>query len=142
MDSSFSQARSNLELTGHFSHDAVAKPIADSWERCINLGLNPNSNPDENVLSNRELNLRREKLERVHMLARPELELLSSQIAGSNYLIAFADNEGVVLDQIMDTEFKNSICGKSIIPGSVWSESARGTNALGLSRFFRLSDYQ
>ena len=133
MDSSFSQARSNLELTGHFSHDAVAKPIADSWERCINLGLNPNSNPDENVLSNRELNLRREKLERVHMLARPELELLSSQIAGSNYLIAFADNEGVVLDQIMDTEFKNSICGKSIIPGSVWSESARGTNALGLS---------
>jgi transcriptional regulator of acetoin/glycerol metabolism len=133
MDSSFSKARSNLELSGHFSHDAVAKPIADSWERCINLGLNPNSNPDENVLSNRELNLRREKLERVHMLARPELELLSSQIAGSNYLIAFADNEGVVLDQIMDTEFKNSICGKSIIPGSVWSESARGTNALGLS---------
>ena len=36
---SFSQARSNLELTGHFSHDAIAKPIADSWERCINLGL-------------------------------------------------------------------------------------------------------
>ena len=62
MDSSFSKARSNLELSGHFSHDAVANPIADSWEMCINLGLNPNSNPDENVLSNREVNLRREKL--------------------------------------------------------------------------------
>ena len=133
MNSSISKARSSLELTGHFSHDDVAQPIADSWERCVNLGLNPNSSPDQNVLSNRELNLRREKLERVHMLARPELELLSSQIAGSNYLIAFADTEGIVLDQIMDNEFKNSICGKSIIPGSIWSEEVRGTNALGLS---------
>lgn len=67
------------------------------------------------------------------MIARPELELLSSQIAGTNHMTAFADANGVILDAILDTEFEASGWASSIRPGSVWREDLRGTNALGLA---------
>ena len=63
----------------------------------------------------------------------PELELLYSQIAGSNFMVAFANNDGVVLDTIYDNQFLNSQASKVVIPGSVWLEKYRGTNGLGLS---------
>ena len=108
-------------------------PIADSWRRCIRPGLDPSSKPEESVFSHTDLHQRRDKLGLVMRLARPELELLSAQIAGPNFLLAFADSDGVILDRIVDDEFRNSNCGKSIIPGSIWSEGIRRTNALGLS---------
>ncbi|MGB0904751.1 MAG: sigma-54-dependent Fis family transcriptional regulator, partial [Mangrovicoccus sp.] len=55
------------------------------------------------------------------------------QIAGTNFLCAFADQDGVVLDTIMDHDFASSDCARSIQPGSVWREDLRGTNALGLA---------
>ena len=66
-------------------------------------------------------------------LVRPELELLSSQIAGTNFLCAFADETGVVLDAITDSEFDASECARSVRVGSIWREDIRGTNALGLA---------
>ena len=61
------------------------------------------------------------------------MQALHSQIAGSNFMIAFADAEGVVLDTLSDPVFADSAAGRDIIPGSMWREEARGTNALGLA---------
>ncbi|WP_287438616.1 sigma 54-interacting transcriptional regulator [Reinekea sp.] len=133
METAFEKARNALELRGKFAYGAVPEPIADSWRRCIRLGLDPVSKPEECVVSYSDLFQRREKLDLVLRLVRPELELLSAQIAGSNFLVAFADHDGVVLDHILDEEFRTSVCGKSILPGSIWSEDIRGTNALGLA---------
>ena len=62
----------------------------------------------------------------------PELELLYNQIAGTNFMVAYADSEGVVINALRDEDFKNSDAGKAVIPGSIWTEQYRGTNALGL----------
>ena len=132
METAFEKARNTLEMSGKFAYGAVPEPIADSWRRCIRLGLDPMSKPEECIVSHTDLYQRRDKLDLVMRLVRPELELLSAQIAGSNFLVAFADSDGVVLDQILDEEFRSSTCGKSILPGSIWSEETRGTNALGL----------
>ena len=48
-------------------------------------------------------------------------------------MVAFANNDGVVLDTIYDNQFLNSQASKVVIPGSVWLEKYRGTNGLGLS---------
>ena len=133
METAFEKARNAMELRGKFAYGAVPEPIADSWRRCIRLGLDPVSKPEECVVSYSDLFQRREKLDLVLRLVRPELELLSAQIAGSNFLVAFADHDGVVLDHILDEEFRTSVCGKSILPGSIWREDIRGTNALGLA---------
>ena len=126
------QARS-LEKERGISLDFADKSIADSWVRCFEQGLRPNSQPFDSVLNQRELNQIQEKYQHIREYVTPELELLYSQIAGSNFMVAFANNDGVVLDTIYDNQFLNSQASKVVIPGSVWLEKYRGTNGLGLS---------
>jgi len=133
MQSSLHTARSALETRGTVAQDAMPEAIADSWHRCLRFGLDPLGKPIEAVVSRQELLARKQKAARVLALTRPELELLGSQIAGSNYLVAFADPDGVVLDTMLDNEFRESSAGKTILEGSIWTEDVRGTNALGIA---------
>ncbi len=126
------QAKS-LEKERGISLDFTEKNIADSWVRCFENGLRPNSNPIDSVLNQKELSNIQEEYKDIRKFILPELELLYSQIAGSNFMVAFANDEGVVLDTIYDNEFLNSQASKVVIPGSVWLEKYRGTNGLGLS---------
>lgn len=126
------QARS-LEKERGISLDFTDKNIADSWVRCFEHGLRPNANPIDTVLNQKELGQIKEQYQNIRNFIVPELELLYSQIAGSNFMVAFANNDGVVLDTIYDNQFLNSQASKVVIPGSVWLEKYRGTNGLGLS---------
>ncbi|MDN5926058.1 MAG: sigma-54-dependent Fis family transcriptional regulator [Hyphomicrobiales bacterium] len=107
--------------------------VAQSWERCRGFGLDPLGRPDDAVLSVEDLKCRREVSSSLRRLAMAEMQLLYSQIAGSNFMIALADGEGVVLDTISDQHFAESASGRSIVPGSAWNEEWRGTNALGIA---------
>ena len=78
-----------------------------------------------------DLAQRRERSALVRRLAQAELENLSQQIAGSNFLLAFADCEGVILDLYADNRFKLSGGDTPILPGSCWTEGVAGTNGLG-----------
>lgn len=135
MQSPLLRARASLERKGVFAYGAVPEVIADSWHRCLDYGLDATANPVDAVISYKELRLARERDEALIAVVRPELELLSKQIAGTNFMAAFADCDGIVLDAIMDNEFSGSECSRSIRLGSVWREDVRGTNALGLALF-------
>lgn len=111
---------------------AAETEIAASWRRCRDLGLDPHGASENVILSYEQFYARRQREERHLALARPEMEFLSHQIAGHNYLIAFGDAEGIVLDVFSDVEAQDTEITKSIVKGSVWDESLRGTNALGL----------
>ncbi|TNF18335.1 MAG: hypothetical protein EP318_18800 [Rhodobacteraceae bacterium] len=128
-----SKARRALESGGCFAKAAMPEEIAQSWDRCRKSGLDPRAAPEDAVVSHHELTTRRQGRAQLLRIVRPELELLSSQIAGTNFMCAFADETGVVLDAIMDSEFTASACARSVRPGSVWREDLRGTNALGLA---------
>jgi len=125
------RARITLLQGGTISGNLLNPQIAQSWERCINLGLDPASKPPVMQNSEYELKILREKDELVYRFARAEMHSLYEQIAGSNFLIAFGNPQGTVLDIISDGEFQTSKAAKSITPGAVWSEDMRGTNALG-----------
>ncbi|MEV8466872.1 helix-turn-helix domain-containing protein [Fluviibacterium sp. DFM31] len=113
--------------------DSVLQPeISSSWRRCLEQGLDPCADSTDCVLTFENFLLHKQRSERPLMLARPEMELLASQIAGHDYLIAFGDTDGVVLDVLTDTQAEGTPMARSIIPGSVWNEDLRGTNALGL----------
>lgn len=105
--------------------------ILDSWVRCLEAGLDARATPRIEVVEASELLRRRERAEVVHRLARAELETLSQQIAGSNFLLAFADSDGVILDVHADNRFVMSNASASILPGSRWTEGLGGTNGLG-----------
>ncbi|MCY7316463.1 MAG: sigma 54-interacting transcriptional regulator, partial [Rubrivivax sp.] len=105
--------------------------ILDSWARCLETGLVPGTALTVPVVDNADLSHRREHSEFVRRLAQAELETLSRQIAGSNFLLAFADHDGVILDLYADNRFAMSGSDAGIQAGSVWSEAVAGTNGLG-----------
>ena len=105
--------------------------ILDSWSRCLDAGLQPEAAISVPVVEGADLTQRRERSEVVRRLAQAELETLSRQIAGSNFLLAFADCDGVILDLFADHRFTMSGADAGIVAGSMWSESVAGTNGLG-----------
>lgn len=106
-------------------------PILDSWVRCAGAGLAIDGRPELRVLEAAELAHRREAAAGVRRLAQAQLETLAQQIAGSNFLLAFADPEGVILDLFADQRFAMSDGEARILAGSCWSERLAGTNGLG-----------
>ena len=105
--------------------------ILDSWVRCAEMGLAVDARPQLQMLEAAELARRRERAACVRRLAQAQLETLAQQIAGSNFLLAFADPEGVILDLFADQRFTMSEGGAGIQAGSCWSERQAGTNGLG-----------
>ena len=109
---------------------SILPAINDSWVRCRDFGLRASAAPDELVLSEEKFKYVLGQNESMRHLVLPELELLYNQIAGTNFMVAYADRGGVVLDSIQDHDFRAGEGGKAVIPGSVWIEKHRGTNAL------------
>lgn len=107
--------------------------ISNSWARCSSYGLKPTGKPVDAVTSNVELYNIQQENERVRQFVLPELQLLYNQIAGTNFMVAYAETNGIVLDAFLDEAFKKSDAGRAVIPGSIWTEDYRGTNALGLA---------
>ena len=105
--------------------------ILDSWVRCTDAGLQPGAPVTVPVVEAAALARRRESSALVRRLAQAELETLSRQIAGSNFLLAFADREGVILDLYADNRFSMSNTDAAILAGSCWREGIAGTNGLG-----------
>lgn len=127
------RARTSLERRGIVPADRLAPDIVESWKRCIGAGLDPGAPPPRTLASHIALRQARERHEMVRRLALAEMRILHNQIAGTNFMIAFAAPDGMLMDVISDTSFGNSEHGANISPGTVWSETRCGTNALGTS---------
>ncbi|MCF8083735.1 MAG: sigma-54-dependent Fis family transcriptional regulator [Deltaproteobacteria bacterium] len=119
-------AREGTVPVGHYRPE-----ISLSWKRCFGIGLDPLGSPKQIQIDTSELSKRREENDKLRRLAKLEMENLHRQIAGSNFVILFADSEGVILDRILDgsTHVHNS---RWTLPGFIWKEGMNGTNALGL----------
>ena len=105
--------------------------ILDSWVRCMHAGLDSAGPAQAPVVDAADLARRRDSAAVTRSLARAELETLAQQIAGSNFLLAFADQGGVILDLYADNRFAMSATGAGILPGSCWRETLAGTSGLG-----------
>ena len=90
----------------------VLSAISDSWSRCREFGLRASGKPVEAVLSGEKFRMVMEQNESIRHLVMPELELLYNQIAGTNFMVAYADGGGVVLDSIQDDDFQAGEGGK------------------------------
>ncbi len=127
------RARLALERGDRVPAGALPDRVAESWLRCRAAGLDPRGPGRAPVIAQADVRRRREAIAGVRRLALAEMRLLHAQIAGSNVMIALGDADGVVLDTLSDHAFSDSAAGRAIIPGSVWTETDRGTNALGLA---------
>ncbi|UCD80012.1 MAG: sigma-54-dependent Fis family transcriptional regulator [Desulfobacterales bacterium] len=124
-------ARTLLTREGIVPMGSFNPEIRASWQRCFDHGLDPFGHPEQIQISNADLNKRREENGLVRRLAKMEMENLHRQIAGSKFIIIFADHDGVILDRIVDGSTDTHNSGWTM-PGFTWQEEVNGTNALGL----------
>lgn len=110
----------------------VSAAVAQSWRRCLAAKLDPMRDPEEPVLEARDLAIAREACAVLRRIARPELDLLFRQMSGSNYVVALGSPDGALTDVLADPSFADTAVGKVVVEGSVWTETIRGTNAMGL----------
>ncbi len=130
-DDRLSRARNVLERRGLAAEDLLPRPIAESWQRCLASGLDPQRPPPLATLDAHAVRRARDRAALLRRLALGEMENLYRQIAGTNFMIAFAAPDGMLLDTICDSTFSDTARVASIQPGTLWNETQCGTNALG-----------
>jgi transcriptional regulator of acetoin/glycerol metabolism len=116
------------ELPPDFSHTTVAR----SWQRCLRAGLAPVGRlPEVPHLSACQL-ARAAKQQREFIAhARPVMEYLHTQTRDSGSMVILADDRGVLLQALGDTDFLDRAERVALMPGASWAERYRGTNAIG-----------
>ena len=130
-DDRLSRARIVLERRGLAAEDLLPGTIAESWKRCLAVGLDPGRPPPLATVDGHALHHARERSALLRRLALGEMQNLYHQISGTNFMIAFAASDGMVLDTICDSTFDDTARATSIRPGTLWGEAHCGTNALG-----------
>jgi transcriptional regulator of acetoin/glycerol metabolism len=132
-----SQAHGILRQSGTVPSNLLAFDIYESWLRCVALGLDSTRAPPIDMASPGVLRSEQEQRVLLRGLALAEMRTLHDQIAGSNFLIAFATPEGLLLDIVADKSFADTREAKNIRPSSLWSESLCGTNGIGTAAFVK-----
>ena len=130
-DDRLSRARIVLERRGMTPDDLLPRAIAESWQRCLAAGLDPRRPPPLAVAEAAAVRRARERAAALRRLALSEMENLYQQIAGTNFMVAFAAPDGMLLDTMCDSTFSDTARAASIRPGTLWGEGQCGTNALG-----------
>jgi transcriptional regulator of acetoin/glycerol metabolism len=120
-----------LEQRGTPPAELLSADIYDSWMRCISFGLDTLRPPSPEFVSPAVLRQEQQRCSLVRGLALAEMHTLHQQIAGSNFMIAFANADGLLLDIISDPSFSDTSNTANIRPGAIWKESICGTNGLG-----------
>ena len=111
--------------------EAHVDRIEQSHQRCVALGVSRIERPDMTPLGHSDLAVVRERNLRLHDHAAPVMEMLHEQIRASQSMVVLTDATGTILHSIGDDDFLERASKVALRPGANWSESAKGTNAVG-----------
>jgi len=108
--------------------------LVRTWSRSLLAGVDwrsPKHSTLAPVLDRSEARHRQEAGERGWRHAKPMLEQLSSQLADNGFLGVWADPDGIILHRRGGGQFLSTAQRVELLEGANWSESVRGTNAIG-----------
>ena len=105
--------------------------IDQSHERCVALGVSRIERPDHSPLGRSDLTLVRDRNLRLHDHAAPVMEMLYEQIVNTESMVVLCDATGTIIHSIGDDDFLARASKVALQPGVNWSESTKGTNAIG-----------
>ena len=105
--------------------------IDQSHERCVALGVSRIERPDHSPLGRSDLTVVRDRNLRLHDHAAPVMEMLYEQIVNTESMVVLCDATGTIIHSIGDDDFLARASKVALQPGVNWSESTKGTNAIG-----------
>src|SRR6266568_3286545 len=109
----------------------VRAAVANSWQRCRNLNVNPLHNADPNNDGSRYLEERLYEKQQLIRVARPFMKDLYCFFSGSEFQVVLTDENGYLLEVIGDKGIVSRTREVHLCPGASWSEEKKGTNAIG-----------
>ena len=133
----------NPQPRGWTSADAATPPpkgshidlIQQSHERCTALGLTRIERPDYSPLLRSDLNVAKERNQRLFTHAAPVMEMLFEQIVDTESMIVLTDAQGTILHAVGDSDFLDRAGKVALSAGVNWAEQSKGTNAIGTALF-------
>jgi transcriptional regulator of acetoin/glycerol metabolism len=105
--------------------------IQQSHERCQTLGLQRGDRIDFPTLGRADLAVARERNQRLCGHAAPVMETLFEQTLRAQGMVVLTDAQGTILHTIGPDAFLQRVARVALNPGVNWSESTKGTNAIG-----------
>ena len=129
---SVKQAFLKFMETGQIDTGAVRPQIAESWQRCQSSGQSTIGQSSSCMLL-KDLDFQKKLTMSNDLLriANPIMESLYELVKGSGFVVSIANDEGVILQVLGDTEIMEKAKECNFIPGSKWTEAMVGTNAIG-----------
>lgn len=126
------RARSFFFSQGTVPEGLVPEFIVRSWQRSVSNGV-PVEGETAKIprLSSQELECIKEENQELLSYALPVMENLYERIMHTSSKVVLADPSGVVLHSFGDHDFFGKGRTISLLPGGIWSEGFRGTNAIG-----------
>ena len=105
--------------------------IQASWQRSRQAGLAPGMVPDFTGASATHVKNLLDESRQLGSLAYPVLQALYEQIANTHSVVVLTDGAGRILHSMGDDTFLEQAEKVALKPGVDWSETAKGTNAIG-----------
>ncbi len=109
----------------------VRKMIANSWERCLSQGVNPEQTAAPLLATEGSLHILRQKNTDLMRCARPVLAQAKVYLRDLETILILTDCNGVNLDVVGDPKCVENAIGIGMVPGSGWKETVSGSNAVG-----------
>jgi signal transduction histidine kinase len=118
-------------LTGGGAN-GVRSPVADSWRRSLEAGVDPDGSRLAAVVSDRAEARARWKAHPLSEAAPLIRDCLASIASDSEHLIVVSDAAGMLLTLEGDTRVRSLAADSmNFTEGALWSETSAGTNAIG-----------
>ena len=111
----------------------VAPGVERSWQRCLQLGLEPQRPVDFDRVSHQQTLRTQEANQRLVQTARPMLEKLGRAIVNTRYFAILTNREGVVVDTSGAIDRADPRADLITRIGTDLSERAVGTTAIGMA---------
>jgi len=128
-------ARAALDTDGMVSIGNLPESVAQSWERCVGLGLDTGARQMFESLTSRELADIIERNQRLTHQALPAMASLYEQIRNTRCMVVLTDAQGLILHSLGDEDFLEKAQRVALQPGVCWDERSKGTNAIGTALF-------
>lgn len=133
-DRSYSQWEKFVQ-TGTIS-PGIRREILESWQRCMEWGVNPYDGVGRDILDTGELKRLMDQCAQLVEVARPYMTTLYQCVQGSGFMVVLTDKNSRLLHTCGDADVLDRASNQvRFIIGANWSERAVGTNAIGTTLY-------
>jgi len=109
-----------------------SEELVDSWRRSkLEYHVDPGSLSPPNILTESELRVSKETVERVILHAQEELDRLYAVFRDAGYVILLCNADGIAIHHRGNQSDADRFKYWGIWAGGVWSEGVEGTNGIG-----------